>query len=227
MNKNGCEEVQLRASSWKLIVQIFYTFIKISPVTFGGGYAMIPLIKREIVDRRHWLRNEEMSDIFAVSESVPGAIAINSATFTGFRLAGVRGAIAALIGILLPTLCIVITLSIVYFKFQHHPKVEAAFMAIRATIVALIAYAAIVIGKTALVDKASFVITAVTIAVMYWFNVHPIILLIGGGMAGVIVIAIKRKLGMTIVFKRKRKAKQTEETSFEDEADDHFIGHGI
>lgn len=186
---------------------------------------MIPLIKREIVDRRHWLRNEEMLDIFAVSESVPGAIAINSATFTGFRLAGIRGAIAAMIGVLLPTFCIVIALSIVFYKFQHHPKIEAAFMAIRATIVALIAYAAIVIGRTAIVDKVSVVIVGVAVIFMFAFNVHPIILLICGGIVGIIVIHLKRKLGMEVVYNRKQKKKDTTATEYE--SDDYFIGHGI
>lgn len=186
---------------------------------------MIPLIKREIVDRRKWLRNEEMLDIFAVSESVPGAIAINSATFTGFRLAGIRGAIAAMIGVLLPTFCIVIALSVVYYKFQHHPKIEAAFMAIRATIVALIAYAAIVIGRTAIVDKASIVIVGITIALMFGLNVHPILLLIGGGIVGIIVINMKIKLGMNVVYKKNKK--KNSESSIEYESDDYFIGHGI
>src|SRR5690554_6291650 len=109
----------------RLLSQIFITFLKISPVTFGGGYAMIPLIEKEVVDKRGWMKTQEIADIFAVAESVPGAIAINSATFIGFRLAGILGAVVAMIGVLLPTFLIVMMLSIFFLQVQDHPKVEA------------------------------------------------------------------------------------------------------
>lgn len=86
----------------KLLGQIFISFLKIGPVTFGGGYAMIPLIEREVVKNKQWLKIEDVSDVFALAESVPGAIAINSATFIGHRIAGIRGAICAMLGVLLP-----------------------------------------------------------------------------------------------------------------------------
>lgn len=133
----------------KLLLQIFLTFFKIGPMTFGGGYAMIPLIEREVVKRRGWISTRDIADIFAVTESIPGAIAINSATFIGYRLAGARGAIVAMIGVLLPTFCIVVLLSLFFLQVQNHPKVEATFVSIRATIVALITYAAYKIGRIA------------------------------------------------------------------------------
>ena len=95
--------------------------MKMGPVSFGGGYALIPVIEREVVEKRKWLQAEEVTDIVAVSGSVPGAIAINSATFIGYRIAGVMGAIAAMLGILLPTLCIVAGLSICYLQLKDNP----------------------------------------------------------------------------------------------------------
>src|SRR3954452_9702015 len=134
----------------KVLFQIFWTFFKISPVTFGGGFAMIPLIEKEVVEKRKWLTSEEVTDVFALSQSVPGAVAINSATFIGQRIGGVRGAIAAMIGVSLPTFFIVLLLGVLYFFIQDNPKVVAAFLSIRVSIVAIIVYAAVKIAKTAI-----------------------------------------------------------------------------
>ncbi|MDR4281811.1 chromate transporter, partial [Bacillus subtilis KCTC 1028 = ATCC 6051a] len=96
---------------WNLILQIFFVFLKIGPITFGGGYAMIPVIEREIVIKKRWIRPQDVADVLVIAQSVPGAIALNSATFIGYTIAGVQGAVAALIGVLLPTFLIVIGLS--------------------------------------------------------------------------------------------------------------------
>src|SRR3954447_26324118 len=133
--------------NWKvqriLLFQIFWSFFKISPVTFGGGFAMIPLIIKEIVEKRKWLENDDINDVIALSQTVPGAVAVNSSTFVGYRIGGIRGALAAMIGVSLPTFLIVLTLGISYFFIHDNPKLEAAFVSIRATIVAIIVYAAI------------------------------------------------------------------------------------
>src|SRR5690606_19677716 len=129
------------------LLAIFWTFLRMGPFTFGGGYALIPVIEREIVAKRRWLREEEVADIVTAASSIPGAAGVNSAAFIGHRLAGVAGAAAALLGILLPAFCIMIALLLVYVRIKDHPKIEGAFTAIRATVVALIAYAAFRIGR--------------------------------------------------------------------------------
>ncbi|CAM4237290.1 chromate transporter [Paenibacillus alkaliterrae] len=194
MKKNG-----------ELLWSIFITFLKIGPVTFGGGYAMIPVIEREVVERRKWLQTQDIADIFAVAESVPGAIAINSATFIGYRIAGIRGALAAMFGILLPTFCIIVLMSIFFLQLKGHPKMEAAFVAIRATIVALIAYAAIKIGKTAAVDITSVGLIALTVILMYFGHsfIHPVLLIFGGAIAGIVIVLIRQKLGCKTHLKQK------------------------
>lgn len=183
-------------SDWKLLAQIFFTFLRIGPLTFGGGYAMIPLIEREVVERRKWVHTKDIADIFAVAGSVPGAIAINSATFIGYRLAGITGAIIAMVGVLLPTFCIVVLLSIFFLYTRDNPKVEAAFVSIRATIVALITYAAYKIGKTAAVDKMTLSLIIVSVLVMFFMHIHPVLLIIGGGLIGILIVFIRGKLGM-------------------------------
>lgn len=203
----------------KLLAQIFITFFKIGPVTFGGGYAMIPLIEREVVEKRGWVKAEEITDIFAVAESVPGAIAINSATFIGYRLGGVLGALMAMTGVMLPTFCIVVLLSLFFLQVQDNPKIEAAFIAIRATIVALITYAAIKIGKTAAIDKTTIALIVITVAVMYFVHIHPVLLILGGGLVGIAIIGVKKKMGMAI------KLEKEESTQFI--YTDYYIGDGI
>ena len=108
---------------------------------------MIPLIETEVVEKKKWLKSEDVADVFALSQSVPGAVAINSASFIGHRISGVKGAIAALIGVSLPTFLIVLSLRLSYFLIAGNAKLEAAFMAIRPAIVAIIVYAAIKVSE--------------------------------------------------------------------------------
>ncbi|WHX69075.1 chromate transporter [Peribacillus frigoritolerans] len=203
---------------WKTLFQLFWTFFKIAPVTFGGGFAMIPLIENEVVEKRKWMKSEEVTDVFALSQSVPGAVAINSATFIGHRIAGMKGAMAAMIGVSIPTFLIVLLLGIVYFFIQDNPKIESAFISIRASIVAIIAYAAIKIGKTAVVDKSTFCILIAGIPVLFFL--HPVMVILAGALAGIVTISIKRKLGYDV--KMDKKDRKIEENDFEP-----FMGAGI
>ncbi|MEH6994983.1 chromate transporter [Neobacillus drentensis] len=202
---------------WKKLLRIFWTFFKIGPVTFGGGFAMIPLIEKEVVDKKNWLKSEDVTDIFAIAQSVPGSVAINSATFIGKRIGGTRGAIAAMIGVSLPTFLIVLALGFVYSLFQSNPKVEAAFLSIRASIVALIVYAAIKTGKTAIVDKSTFVLIVAGVPILFF--IHPIFAILAGAIAGIILTTIKEKLGYIVKFDKQK------ETDVNDI--DYFMGSGI
>lgn len=175
---------------WNTLFQLFWTFFKISPVTFGGGFAMIPLIEKEVVEKKQWLSSEDIADVFALSQSVPGAVAINSATFIGQRIGGFKGAIAAMIGVSLPPFFIVLTLGTFYFLIQDNPKIAAAFLAIRASIVAIIAYAAIKMAKTAIIDKSTF--SMMILAVPAMFFIHPIIAIFAGALMGILTVQIKR-----------------------------------
>jgi chromate transporter len=199
---------------WKTLFHIFWTFFKISPVTFGGGFAMVPLIEREIVEKQKWLDSEEMSDVFALSQSIPGSVAINSATFIGYRIGGVKGALAAMIGVSLPTFLIVLASGASYLFIHDHPKLEAAFVSIRITIVAIIIYAAIKIAKTAIVDKTTFCIMLAGVPVLFF--VHPTAAILLGALIGVVVVFLKKKMG----YKYKKKKDPATNP-------DYFMGAGI
>ena len=181
---------------WGMLPDIFFCFLKIGPVTFGGGYAMIPLIEREVVERRKWLETKDVADVFAVAESIPGAIAINSAAFIGHRLAGAPGAIAAMAGVLLPTFFIVLFLSVFFLQVRDHPKMDAAFQGIRAAIVALICYAGWKIGKSAVLDKTTFGVAAATAALLFFAHVHPVAIIVSGFFVGAALVAIRARLGL-------------------------------
>ena len=211
------KEVETMKEEWKVFFQLFWIFFKMGPVTFGGGYAMIPLIEKEVVEKRKWLKSEEVTDVFALSQAVPGAVAINSATFIGRRIGGIKGSIAAMLGISLPTFFIVLTLGILYFFFQDNPKIEAAFLAIRASVVALIAYAAIKIGKAAIIDKSTLGIMIVGVALLFF--IHPIFVILLGALTGIVCSLIKRKLGYNMKLEQKNEDYKNHP--------DYFMGAGI
>ncbi|MDQ6598544.1 chromate transporter [Bacillus salipaludis] len=185
-------------SKLKLLIVLFWIFFKIAPVTFGGGYAMIPLIERQFVHKKQWLNMKDVSDIFALSGTAPGAIAVNCATFIGYRFGGVLGAIAALAGVLFPTVIIVCFLSIFFILFKDNSYFESAFLGIRAAVVALILYAAIEISKTALLDKSTFILCAGMVVMMLVFHLHPIIAIFLGALFGIMIVKVKKRLGIAV-----------------------------
>ena len=121
-----------------LLTELFLTFLKIGAFTFGGGYAMIPLIQKETVEKKKWIQDEEILEIVAIAESTPGPIAINAATFVGYRIAGFWGAFVSTIGVVLPSFLLIIGISYVLRQFSDAAAVQYAFEGIRAGVLALI-----------------------------------------------------------------------------------------
>lgn len=122
----------------KIYWKLFVTFLKIGAFTFGGGYAMIPMIQKEIVDKNHWIENKDILDITAIAESTPGPIAVNSATFVGNKIAGFWGAFFATLGVVIPSFVIIYCISFVLQQFENLQVVKYAFVGVRACVLALI-----------------------------------------------------------------------------------------
>lgn len=120
------------------ILSLFWVFFKIGAFTFGGGYAMIPLIQKEVVESRPWITDDDILEIFAIAESTPGPIAINSATFVGYRVAGFFGSMFATIGVVLPSFVIILVISFLLQGFENYRAVKYAFWGIRAGVMALL-----------------------------------------------------------------------------------------
>ncbi len=176
--------------------------MKIGPSTFGGGYAMIATIEKEIVDRKGWLDSEEMGNMVSISGSAPGGVAVNSAVFIGYRLAGVAGAVAAVTAITLPTFVMVLLLSMLNTFFKDHAKVQAALKGIHAAVVALIILAAAKMWRTSILDASTLLIAATAAGLLLFTGIHPLYLIVGGPIAGVLIVLIKRKLRFTVRTER-------------------------
>ncbi|EMS69023.1 Chromate transport protein ChrA [Ruminiclostridium cellobioparum subsp. termitidis CT1112] len=175
----------------KQLIEIYMAFFKLGAVSFGGGYAIIPLIEQEVVENKKWLEREKIIDIFSVAQALPGAIAINASTFVGYSVAGIPGAIAALLGNVTPSVVTVMTLSVLFTRISGYPAVKSIFKAIYPVVVGLILYAAYKIGKTAINNLASVVIAAAAFAASLFLHLDPIPLIIAGIVCGLVVHWIK------------------------------------
>lgn len=156
-------------SLWK----IFLVFAKVGAFTIGGGYAMIPVISKEIISRG-WLTEEELPDMIALAQSAPGVLAINMAVFAGYRIRGVRGSVAAALGSALPSFLIILAIAMLFAGFRDFPVIERMFKGIRPVVVALIAVPMIRMAKSTNVTWWAWVISAVTMIAIACLKVSPI-----------------------------------------------------
>ncbi len=177
---------------FKRLWDIFWIFFKIGAFTFGGGMAMLPLIQREVVDKRDWVTEAEILDIFAISQSVPGVIAINSAIFIGNRLIGTSGAVAATLGVVLPAFLSIIMVITILIGLKGNVIVEKVFTGIRAAAAALILLAAWKLGKTAIQGKIGYLIAIIAFGMIVVFNIHAMWAVIFGAVAGIAVWLINK-----------------------------------
>lgn len=170
----------------KIWLELFLTFAKIGLFTFGGGYAMIPLIQREAGERRQWITEEDLLEIIAIAESTPGPIAINAATFIGSRTAGFFGAFFATFGMVVPSFCVIMALSFLLKEFQSFRPVAYAFWGIRAGVLALILKALWTMWKKAPKKIFSYCVMAAAFVCAAFLNVHVVFVIIGCALAGLL-----------------------------------------
>lgn len=205
--------------NWPLLGRLFWSFFKMGPVTFGGGYAMIPVFHQEVVEKRRWLEEEEVTDLFAIAQSTPGAVGVNASVFVGYRIAGVSGALAALLGVLLPTFLIVLALSVAFLAVRDQPKIKAAFLGIRPAVVALIVYAGIRVGRTSVKDVATLLMAAGALVLLIVTGINPVFALLLGMVLGLGIVPLRLRWTGTDVLARPGKASVYVE--------DYYFGDGI
>ena len=162
----------------------FKTFFKIGIFTLGGGYAMIPLIEEEVVNKKQWVSKEEMLDLIAIAQSCPGVFAINIATFIGYKLKKERGAIATTIGTALPSFLIILAIAIFFSQFKDNPYVAAIFRGIRPAVVALISVPTFNLGRRAKLNRYTIWIPIVCALAIWALGVSPIYIIIIAAIAG-------------------------------------------
>lgn len=170
----------------KTLWQVFFSFFRIGAFTFGGGYAMIPLIQNQAVEKHHWVTDDDILEIIAIAESTPGPIAINSATFVGYKAAGVFGSVCATLGVVIPSFVVILTISAVLQHFNSYPAVQYAFMGIRAGVLALLVKALWTMFKKSPKGWFSYVMMAVAFILTAIFHINVIFVIIGCAVAGVV-----------------------------------------
>ena len=173
----------------KNLWQLFLAFARVGVMTFGGGYAMIPILEREIVDRHGWATEEELMDYYAVGQCTPGVIAVNTATFIGYKLAGTVGGVVASLGIVFPSVVIITLIAGILTSFAEVPAVKSAFAGIRVCVCVLIFNAVLKLWKKAVVDKATLVLFLGVFLLSVFFSVSPIVFVI---VCAVAVIVLTR-----------------------------------
>ena len=168
----------------KKYIDLFLVFAKIGVMTFGGGYAMLPMLERELIDNRGWTTNEELMDYFAVAQCTPGVIAVNTATFIGYKLYGNLGGIVATLGVVFPSLVIITTIAGVLTNFADIPAVKHAFAGVRVCVCVLIFNAVVKLWKGAIKDKTALVLFVVIFLLSVFLDVSPVVYVIACAAAG-------------------------------------------
>lgn len=177
----------------KKLWELFITFFKIGGFTFGGGYAMIPLIQKEVVDNKQWVSDEDILDIVAIAESTPGPIAINSATFIGYKTAGVLGSFFATLGVVLPSFVIISVIAYLLQEFATYNVVKWAFFGIRAGVLSLVTKSLWTMYKKAPKGLLALIISIVSLGLVAFLKVNALIVIALGAIVGLVSSEIKRR----------------------------------
>lgn len=188
----------MKNNKLKLCLQLFLSFMKIGVVTFGGGYAMIPIIENEISKKKKWISGEELLDVVAISESTPGPIAICAATFIGYNIAGVFGAFCATLGVVLPSFVIIYLISLFLREFSTFDIVRYAFTGIRAGVLALIIKAVISMFKKAPQHILAYIIMALSFVMVTVFSANVLVIILSSAVVGLVASYIANKRGKTL-----------------------------
>lgn len=170
-----------------ILWQLFLTFFKIGLFTFGGGYAMLPLIQEAVIVEHGWATLAEFIDILAVVEMTPGPIAINSATFIGYRAGGILGSVFATFGVVLPSLIIITCIAKFMNRFSENKYIRWAFEGIRPVVLGLILSAVIAVGRNTVADVKAFLLAAVFFVLTVFAKLHPIAIVLVAGVTGCIL----------------------------------------
>ena len=172
---------------------LFLTFAKVGVMTFGGGYAMLPILEREVVTNRKWTTSEQMLDYYAIGQCTPGVIAVNVATFIGYKERGIIGSVVATLGVIFPSLLIILSLASVLQLFQNNVYVQKAFNGIRIAVCALIASTIIKLAKKTIKSVVAAIITLAALCLELFLKVSPVIIVLSTVAFSLIMYFASRK----------------------------------
>ena len=169
------------------LLDIFWSFLKIGAFTFGGGYAMIPLIQHEVIHRRRWIEERDFLDLLTLAQTAPGPIALNTAVFVGYKRRGYLGALSAIMGVIVPSFLVILVVAIFFASIRDNAYVDAAFKGMRPAVVALIV--APIIGLTKGMRWWLIAVALAVALVVWYFGISPVWFLIAGAVVGACVVA--------------------------------------
>ena len=184
-------------NTFKKAMRLFLTFFKIGAFTFGGGYAMIPLIQKEVVEDKQWITDDDILEIIAIAESTPGPIAINSATFVGYRVCGFWGSFFATFGVVLPSFVIILAVSALLGEFQNIPVVQYAFNGIRAGVLALLLKALWTMYKKSQKSAVAYIVMGAAFVLTAFLKVPVLAVILGCAVVGLVTSFIAERRNKT------------------------------
>ncbi len=179
----------------KQLLDLFLTFARIGGLTFGGGYAMLPMLQKEVVEKRGWATNEELMDYYAIGQCTPGIIAVNTATFIGNKTRGIIGGIAATLGVVFPSLVIITIIAAFISNFADLAIVKNAFAGIRVCVFVLILNAVVKLGKSSIKDAVTLGIFLVVMIGSLLLDISPIVFVLIAAVVGIAAQVLARKGG--------------------------------
>ncbi len=169
------------------LLEIIWTFMKIGTLTFGGGYSMLPMLHRETVENQHWLDENKLADYFALSQCLPGLIAVNMAVLIGYQQKKTAGAVAAIFGVIFPSFVVILIIAMLLSNYIHIAAVASAFAGIRVAVASLVIYSVYGMFKKGVKDWFTFAIFVVALLLMLLFDVSPILVIIGAAVVGILI----------------------------------------
>ena len=175
------------------LLDLFLTFARIGVCTFGGGYAMLPILQLEVVEKRNWATEDELMDYYAIGQCTPGVIAVNTATFIGYKHHGLLGAICATAGVVFPSLVIITIIAAFIQQFAHMPVVQDAFSGVRIAVCALVLQSVWKMTKKSVIDLPTAIILLATFVAVAFFGISPIVMVIAAGAAGILLGLLRRR----------------------------------
>ena len=178
-----------------IYLDLFLTFARVGVCTFGGGYAMLPILQREVVEKKGWATDEELTDYFAVGQCTPGIIAVNTATFIGYKYKGIPGGVLATLGVVFPSLIIITAIAAFLSNFADIPVVQHALAGINAAVVALIAASVLKLGKSNLKDAVSICIFLAALGMAFFAGMSPVVVIVCAGVVGYVARTLARMKG--------------------------------
>ncbi|HEY8361253.1 MAG TPA: chromate transporter [Tissierellaceae bacterium] len=176
-----------------MLFSMFITFFKIGAFTFGGGYAMIPIIQEELVDKKKWIDDDEFMDAIAVAQGSPGPVAVNTSIYVGYKIKGLPGAISATLGTVLPSLLIILAIAMFFYQYRENAIIDKVFLGIRPAVVALILSAVYKMMKKSKFGYKRLLISLGTVLIIVFFSISPIYLIIAAGIGGIVYNKVKVK----------------------------------